>query len=102
MPVEGHAQRVLSPLKPRDRHFLAATACAVVLGIGVSVYLYTSRTPAPSNKGCVVVTIASSLGGTTLRNCGTAAHSFCRAQAKLNGGIAAACREQGFAPEPTG
>jgi hypothetical protein len=102
MPVEGHAQRLASPLRPRDKYFLAAMACAVALGVGVSVYVYASRAPAPSNRDCVVVTVASSLGGTTLRNCGAAARSFCRAQASLNGEIAAACRRQGFASGSTG
>ena len=102
MPVEEQAQRLASSLGPRDKNFLAVVACAVVLGIGVSVYAYASHAPVPSNRGCVVVTVASSLGGTTLRNCGAAARSFCRAQAKRNGGIAAACRRQGFAPGPTG
>lgn len=97
MPIEGHEQRLGSSLGPRDKHFLVAVTCALVLGVGVSVYAYASRAPAPSNRGCVVVTIASSLGGTTLRNCGAAARSFCRAQARLNGEIAAACRRQGFA-----
>jgi hypothetical protein len=100
MPVEGHAQRVASSLGPRDKYFLAAMACAVVLGAGAGIYAYASRAPAPSNRGCVVVTVASSLGGTTLRNCGAVARSFCTAQGKLNGGIAAACRRQGFASQP--
>jgi hypothetical protein len=102
MPVEGHEQRLVSPLGPRDKHFLAAMACAVALGVGASVYAYTNRAPAPSNRGCVVVTVASSLGGTTLRNCGAAARSFCRAQARLNVDIAAACRRQEFASASAG
>jgi hypothetical protein len=99
MPVERHSERLASSLRPRDKYFLGAMACAVVLGIGAGAYAYSSRAPAPSSKGCVVVTVASSLGGTTLRNCGPAARQFCRAQGKLNGGIAAECRRQGF-PAP--
>jgi hypothetical protein len=96
MPVEGHAERVASSLRPRDKYFLAAIACAIALGVGAGVYAYASSPPEPSNKGCVVVTVASSLGGTTLRNCGLAARRFCRAQGKRNGAIAAECRRQGF------
>ncbi|MGA9761178.1 MAG: hypothetical protein WBQ14_01985 [Gaiellaceae bacterium] len=96
MPVERRAERLASPLRPRDRYFLAAMACAIVLGIGAGAYAYASRPPAPSNEGCVVVTVASTLGGTTLRSCGTAASRFCRAQGKLNAGIAAECRRRGF------
>jgi len=100
MPVERHAQRLAASLRPRDKYFLAAMACAAALGVGASAYAYASRAPEPSNKGCVVVTVASSLGGTTLRNCGAAAREFCLGQGKLNGGIAAECRRQGFAPAP--
>src|SRR5664280_3205032 len=98
MPVERQAERLASSLRPRDKYFLAAMTCAVVLGIGATAFVYANRAPAPSNKGCVVVTVASSLGGTTLRNCGTAAREYCRLQGKLNGGIAAECRRQGFPP----
>jgi len=100
MPVEGQAQRLAASLRPRDKYFLAAMACAVALGIGAGSYAYATRASEPSNKGCVVVTVASSLGGTTLRNCGSAAREFCRAQGDINGGIAAECRRQGFAPAP--
>jgi hypothetical protein len=100
MPLEGHAERLVAPLRPRDKYFLAAMACAVALGIGAGSYAYATRAPQPSNKGCVVVTVASSLGGTTLRNCGSAAREFCRAQGKAGGAIAAECRRQGFPPPP--
>jgi hypothetical protein len=100
MPVEGHAERVAASLRPRDKYFLAAIACAVALGLGVGAYAYARRAPEPSNKGCVVVTVASSLGGTTLRNCGAAAQRFCRVEGKLNADIAAECRRQGFGLAP--
>ena len=100
MPVERQAERLAASLRPRDKYFLAAMACVVALGIGVSAYAYAMRAPAPSNAGCVVVTVPSSLGGTTLRNCGAAVRRFCRVQGRLSSGIAAACRDQGFAAGP--
>jgi hypothetical protein len=100
MPVERQAERLAASLRPRDKYFLVAMACAVALGVGAGAYAYASRPPAPSNKGCVVVTVASSLGGTTLRNCGAAARELCRVQGKVNGGIAAECRRQGFPVAP--
>ena len=102
MPLEGQSQRLASSLRPRDRYFLAAMAGALVVGIGAVVYAYSGSPAAPSNKGCVVVTVASSLGGTTLRNCGAAAKRFCLEAGKSNTGIAAACRRQGFEPGPAG
>ena len=100
MPFEGHAERLAAPLRPRDRYFLVAMACAIALGVVVSAYAYLRRAPEPSNRGCVVVTVASSLGGTTLRNCGAAARRFCRVEGKLNAGIAAECRRRGFIATP--
>jgi hypothetical protein len=101
MPVEGHAKRLAASLRPRDKYFLAAMACAAALGVGASSYAYATRASEPSNKGCVVVTVASSLGGTTLRNCGVAAQELCRTQAKLSDVIAAECRRQGFPAPPS-
>ena len=100
MPFEGHAERLAAPLRPRDRYFLAAMACAIALGVVASAYAYLRRAPEPSNRGCVVVTVASSLGGTTLRNCGAAARRFCRVEGKLSAGIAAECRRRGFISTP--
>jgi hypothetical protein len=104
MPLEGQADRLGSSLSGRDRHFLAIITCVLVLGAVASVFAYASSPAAPSNEGCVVVTVASSLGGATLRNCGVAARRFCRSEGPLNGDIAAACRSEGYtlAPVRTG
>ena len=97
MPVEGQAQRLTTSLRPLDKYFFVAVALVAVLGIGVGAYVYATRPPAPSNAGCVVVTVPSSLGGTTLRNCGAAAKRFCLAQVNPSSGIVAECRRHGFA-----
>lgn len=100
MPLEGHADRLGTSLSGRDKRFLAIITCVLVLGAVASVFAYASSPAAPSSKGCVVVTVASSLGGTTLRNCGAAAKRFCRSEGRLNSNIAAACRRDGYAPGP--
>jgi hypothetical protein len=100
MPVERQSERLATPLRPRDRHFIAAVACAVVIGGGAGAFAYAGNPPEPASRGCVVVTVASSLGGATLRNCGAAAKRLCRDEGKTNAGIAAACRRQGLRTEP--
>ncbi len=100
MPLEGHADRIGTSLSGRDRRFLAIITCVFVLGVAACAFAYTSSPASPSNEGCVVVTVASSLGGTTLRNCGAAARRFCRGEGRLNGDIAAACRREGYALGP--
>lgn len=97
MPVEGQAQRLASSLRPLDRYFLLAMALITVLGIGAGTYVYATRAPEPSSAGCVIVTVPSSLGGTTLRNCGADAKRFCMAQTNPSSGVAAECRRRGFA-----
>jgi len=100
MPIEGHADRLGTSLSGRDRRFLTIITCAFVLGAAACAFAYTSSPASPSNEGCVVVTVASSMGGTTLRNCGADAKRFCRNEGRLNGDIAAACRREGYAVGP--
>ena len=100
MPLEGQADRLGTPLSGGDRRFIAIVTCVFVLGAAACAFAYTSSPASPSNEGCVVVTLASSLGGTTLRNCGVAAERFCRSEAGLNGDIAAACRREHYSIGP--
>ena len=97
MPVEGQAQRAATPLRRRDRIVLgiaAVVAAAVVVG---GVVAYVERPAAPSDAGCVVVTVASTMGGGHLRSCGAGARTFCLSRAARPEQIAAACRRAGFA-----
>jgi hypothetical protein len=100
VPIEGHTQRLEASLSGRDRRFIVIITCVFVLGAAACVFAYASSPAAPSNEGCVVVTAASSLGGTTLRNCGAAAERFCRNEGKLNDEFAVACRREGYAVGP--
>jgi len=103
MPVEGHARRVQTPLSRRDRRFLVLLLClGVALVTGGLVYWLLTRSPSPSNAGCVVVTVPGTMGGATLRNCGPAAHTFCRTQGPLSEAIAAECRRQGLGSDVGG
>jgi hypothetical protein len=95
MPIEGQAR---APLGRRDRIMLAAVAIAVLAGAAVGGVLLATR-GSHSNAGCVVVAVPSTMGGASLRNCGAAAHAFCRTQGKRDPTIAAACREQGYAAD---
>jgi hypothetical protein len=100
MPLEGHWRRVQTPLDRRDKRLVVLLAVlAVALAAGGGLYAAFARSSSRSDAGCVVVKVASTMGGATLRNCGAAAVAFCRAQAPLHVEIAAACRRRGY-PSP--
>jgi hypothetical protein len=100
VPVEGQWNRVNHPLPARDRRVLTIAACVVVLGVVGAVIAYVVHPP-KSNAGCVVVTVASTMGGATQRYCGAAATKFCRDQSAL-ASAAGRCRLLGYPTRRTG
>lgn len=98
MPVEGQWQRAHTPLSRRDKRLLAVLAALAAAG-AVAVGIVFATQSSPSGAGCVTVDVPSTMGGARLRNCGSAAHRFCRTQGPLDARIAAACRRQGFAAD---
>ena len=101
MPVEQQAQRVNTPLRPRDRHVLWALAAVAALAIVGGAIAYALRPPGPSNAGCVVVTVPSTMGGAVLRNCGKAAKTFCRESSDV-ANAAEQCARLGYPTRPDG
>jgi hypothetical protein len=96
MPVEGQWQRIRTPLRRREKLLLAlagtaAVATALVAGL---VFGHSEK----SRESCLLVRVPSTMGGATLRECGAAAHDFCRRQAH-DAFVAQACRKQGYAAE---
>ncbi len=100
MPVEGQWRRSNTPLSRRDKRLLSALAALAAAGVTAAGIAYATRpASSPSAAGCVVVEVPSTMGGARLRNCGSAAHTFCRTQGRLDRRIAAACRRQGYASD---
>ena len=98
MPVEGQFERANTPLSRRDKRLLGALAVVAAAGVAAAGIAFATHT-SPSGVGCVTVDVPSTMGGARLRNCGTAAHRFCRTQGPRDARIAAACRRQGFAAD---
>ena len=74
---------------------MLAVAAAIAAGI-----VFATHSGSSSGAGCVVVDVPSTMGGARLRNCGSAAHEFCRTQGPRDPlGSRAACRKQGFAAD---
>jgi hypothetical protein len=95
VPVEVQWNRVSTSLRPRDRRVLLVVVCVSALAIAGGVLSYALRSPGPSNVGCVVVTVPSTMGGAVLRNCDGAARDFCREHADA-GNAAEQCRRLGY------
>ena len=94
MPFEGQALRSRTGLRARDKGFLAALAAAAMVGSGVGAYLHFGRESSAAN--CVTITLASTMGGSTIHKCGAAAARFCREAGPTPPQVAAACRREGF------
>jgi hypothetical protein len=102
MPVEGQWERANAPLGRRDKRLLGALAALAAAGAAAAGIAFATSSSSPSDAGCVVVYVPSTMGGARLRNCGSAAHRFCRTQSARDATIAAACRKQGFAADVAG
>jgi hypothetical protein len=94
MPIERQAR---APLTRRDKQ-LIATLCAAVLAGAVAIVIAIATRSPRSNTGCVQVTLPSTMGGATIRRCGTAARVFCHEQRSI-AVVAAACRRDGYRDE---
>jgi hypothetical protein len=93
VPVEGQWQRSRTPLTRRDKTLLA---CALVLAAAAAaVAALVLRDPKrDTSTPCVVVSLPATMGGATVRRCGSDARDFCRTQGPHDPLIAAACRKQ--------
>lgn len=99
VPVEGQWQRANTPLSRRDKRLLAAVAALAVAAAVAGGGVYAAQSSTRSDAGCVVVSMPSTMGGAEVRNCGAAAHTFCRLQGRVDETVAAACRRQGFSAD---
>ena len=99
VPVEGHWQRATTPLSRRDKRLLAAAAGIAAAVAAAAGATYAVHPSGRSDAGCVVVRLPSTMGGAEVRNCGAAAHTFCRLQGRVDATVAAACRRAGYAAD---
>lgn len=100
MPPNYREQQGL-PLQSHERKGALVLAAAVLLiAAGVGVWEAADGGAARPTGKCVAVSVGSSTGGGTLRQCGTSARTWCASEAKATGSLAsqiqAACRREGF------
>jgi hypothetical protein len=95
MPVEGHWERLATPLSRREKRLLIALG-VLVAAVVAAISIYAVTDTSGPQAGCVSATFAASLGGTTVHACGADAQKLCRTRAPENEPIAAACRQAGI------
>ncbi|HUK44761.1 MAG TPA: hypothetical protein VLV28_05665 [Gaiellaceae bacterium] len=96
MPLEGHWDRLATPLSGRERRLLVILA-AVVVAVAIAVGVYAATDRARHQAGCIDVTVPASVGGATIHRCGKDAVTFCRTQGSSDAAISRACKREGLA-----
>ena len=105
MPLEGHWQRVNTPLRETTRRervlvrvVLAITGVAVMAALVVFI---ATNGGSGTAAGCVRVDVPSTMGGSGINACGDDAVKFCRGalahSTDLRARALPACREAGYA-----
>ncbi len=87
MPLEGHYQRVNTPLRrltPRERNVVLA-GTLVTIGVILALILATASDsrPAPA-EGCVSAVVAGRVGGEPVNGCGEDAKAICARSANYD------------------
>jgi hypothetical protein len=106
-PVPRPPDREETPLTTRQRRLLSAGGVLLIAGLsGTLVWAQTHPgTYGRSQKGCVNLTVPSSLGGAVMHRCGAEAQSWCRsayaAHDRLDLLVQPECRLAGITPDTT-
>jgi len=95
MPLEGQAERVMTPLRPRDRHVLAVVAVLAVLAVVAGAVYGLTRPSSPAGVHCISFHVPESVGGSSIHECDAGATHYCLVDA-LEPQAVAACRRAGF------
>jgi hypothetical protein len=104
VPLEGHYQRVNTPLRETTgRERLIVRALLVIIGIAVLAAIVVAIATSGGSdgggtaQGCVRVDVPSTMGGSTIHACGARAAEFCRGpiahDPSLSGVALPRCRE---------
>jgi hypothetical protein len=103
MPLQGHWERVNTPLRKltgRERRLVAAFASLLVLGTVAAVVAAIATSGPSTGAGCIRVDLPSTMGGGTPELCGSAAKTFCSGSAvhrpPLNTTALPKCRDAGY------
>lgn len=104
MPLEGHYQRVNTPLRrldSRERNAVLGVGLATLLAVAALILVpgvRSSEPPAP--PGCIATVVGGRVGGEPVRACGAEAERVCARSAHFDDErarkIGDVCREAGI------
>jgi hypothetical protein len=87
MPLEGHWQRVNTPLRTltsRERRLVSAAAVLIVAATIALVLFAASAKTAPPRPGCINAIVPGAMGGQPVDACGARARRICRERLGLS------------------
>jgi hypothetical protein len=87
MPLEGHWQRVNTPLRtltPRERRLVSAAVVLITAAAIAVVLLAASASSAPPRPGCISAIVPGAMGGQPIDACGARARRICRERLGLS------------------
>lgn len=98
MIMQDQSKRLSQPLRwTRTGRLAVAAAVLVLLAAGAVAAVIGSTSGARARRGCIEVTVPSTLGGAVVRQCGSTARAMCIDPAAnpglaANGALREACR----------
>jgi hypothetical protein len=103
MPLEGHFERVNTPLRKltrRERNVVIAMIAVTATGLlGIVLLTAGDSRPGPA-PGCIETVVAGRVGGEPVNGCGAEARAICARSANFESPrsrtITDACREAGI------
>jgi hypothetical protein len=105
MPLEGHFQRVNTPLRrltKRERNVVIAGIAVTFIALATLILATAGDSQPPPAPGCIRVSVAGRTGAELIQACGTEARGLCARSAGIDEpqylAIAAGCSDQGIRP----
>lgn len=105
MPLEGHFQRVNTPLRrltKRERNVVVAGLATTLTALAVLVFATAGDSQPPPAPGCIRASVAGRTGAELIQACGTEARELCARSMGRDEpqylAIAASCGDQSIRP----
>jgi hypothetical protein len=105
MPLEGHFDRVNTPLRQltkRERNVVASGIAVTFVALAALLLATSETSQPPPAPGCIRVSVAGRTGAELIQSCGMEARELCARSVGVDEpqfrAIAAGCAEQGIRP----